>query len=461
MEGLIKLAQFILGLSILVSLHEFGHYITAKWFKMKVDKFYLFFDFLFPVPSLLNFALFKKKIGDTEYGLGWFPLGGYVSIAGMIDETQDASTLASEPEPWEFRAKPAWQRLIVMLGGIIVNVILGVLIYWGINYNVGNNFVSKTELNKNGIYAGRVGKDVGFQTGDKVLKVNGHDFKEYSELTSAILDKGLTYSVERKGQVTDIQIPDNFLNKLTEKRGEFISPLTTFKVGQVTGPKAPSFLDKIFGNNKPQETPAFDSGMKDGDKIVSLNGKPVQFFETFAEELALQKGKKINIAVEREGKIDSLKMKVTDEGKIGFAADKLIGLTHEDYTLFQALSVGTTDAFNVIWQNIKGFKRIFAGDVSARKALSGPFEIADMYGSSWNWLNFWTLTGMLSMALAFMNFLPIPALDGGHALFLMYEIITGRPPSIKFQERAQQVGTLILLALMAFVIGNGVFKKFF
>jgi regulator of sigma E protease len=176
MEGLVKVGQLILGLSILVSLHEFGHYITAKWFKMRVDRFYLFFDFLFPIPTLLNFALFKKKIGETEYGLGWFPLGGYVSIAGMIDETQDASKLSATPEPWEFRGKPAWQRLIVMLGGIIVNVILGVLIFWGISFKEGNNYISKAELNKEGLYAGALGKEVGFQLGDKVLKVNGEDF---------------------------------------------------------------------------------------------------------------------------------------------------------------------------------------------------------------------------------------------------------------------------------------------
>lgn len=462
MEGLVKVGQLILGLSILVSLHEFGHYITAKWFKMRVDRFYLFFDFLFPIPTLLNFAIFKKKIGDTEYGLGWFPLGGYVSIAGMIDETQDASKLAAVPEPWEFRGKPAWQRLIVMLGGIIVNVILGILIFFGINLNVGNNFISKQELNKNGIYAGNLAKEVGFQTGDKVLKINGNDYKEYSDIGGAILEDKLNYTVERAGKVVEITIPDNFLNKLSEQKGEYIQPLTKFKVGIVPPPKAPSLLEKLFGKTTTEAlSPAQVGGLKDGDDIVAINGKPVVFFQLFQEELINYKGKPITLAVKRVNKVDTLKMTVTEEGKIGFIPEQLIEKTHEDYSVGQAFGAGVHDAFDVVWKNIQGFKKIFSGQVRADKALSGPFEIADMYGSHWDWLNFWSLTGLLSMALAFMNFLPIPALDGGHALFLIYEIITGRPPSEKFMERAQQVGTVILLGLMVFVLGNGAFKKFF
>ncbi|WP_026996383.1 RIP metalloprotease RseP [Flectobacillus major] len=461
MEGLVKVGQLILGLSILVSLHEFGHYITAKWFKMRVERFYLFFDFLFPIPTVLNFALFKKKIGETEYGLGWFPLGGYVSIAGMIDETQDASKLAAVPEPWEFRGKPAWQRLIVMLGGVIVNVILGILIFFGINYHQGNNYLAKEEINKAGIYAGALGKEVGFRTGDKILKVNGKEYKEYSDITGAVLDDKPTYTVDRNGQIVEVAIPDDFLNKLSDQKSEFIQPLYEFKVAKVTQPAEPSFLDKLLNKQPAQPLPAFTAGMKDGDKILAVNGTPVKYFQLFREELLKYKNKPVALAILRDGKVDTLKMTVTPEGTVGFATEYIIKKSHEDYGLGQAFVVGVHDAFDVVWKNIQGFKKIFSGQVRADKALSGPFEIADMYGSHWDWLNFWSLTGLLSMALAFMNLLPIPALDGGHALFLIFEIVTGRPPSEKFMERAQQVGTIILLGLMVFVLGNGAFKKFF
>ncbi len=469
MDGLIKLAQLILGLSILVSLHEFGHYITAKWFKMRVDKFYLFFDFLFPVPTVWNFALFKKKIGDTEYGLGWFPLGGYVSIAGMIDETQDASKLSAVPEPWEFRGKPAWQRLIVMLGGIIVNVLLGIAIFWGINYKLGNNYISKDELNKNGIYAGTLAQEVGFRTGDKVLKVNGKDLKEFKDIPDAILDNDLYYTVERNGKQIDVFIPAKFLNKLSDEKDQFVQPLQRFSIAQIQKPTKPSiiaqFFTKIksfFGIKTPEpEFPAYKAGLKEGDKIVSLNGKPVVFFQLFKDNLEKYSGKEATLEIERNGKVFTKVIKLTKDGKLGFIPNLIIKISHEEYTIGEAFFVGVEEAFDVIVKNVKGFKKIFSGDVRADKALSGPFEIADLYGSQWNWLNFWSLTGLLSMALAFMNFLPIPALDGGHALFLIYEIITGRPPSEKVLERAQQVGTVILLALMVFVLGNGAFKTFF
>jgi regulator of sigma E protease len=469
MDGLVMAGQLILGLSILVSLHEFGHYITAKWFKMRVDKFYLFFDFLFPVPTVLNFALFKKKIGDTEYGLGWFPLGGYVSIAGMIDETQDASKLSAVPEPWEFRGKPAWQRLIVMLGGIIVNIILGVIIYFGINYKVGHNYISKDELNKYGIYAGSLAQEVGFKTGDKVLKVNGKDLKEYGEIGRAILDDNISYTVERSGKTIEVVIPSDFLNKLSDQKDQFIQPLYTFKIDTVIAPPKASIISELFVNIRsllgiktPEiEYPAFKAGLKAGDKIVSFNGHPIYFYQSLRDSLAGYAGKTASFGIERKGKVSTYLIKVTKDAKLAFGMKYLNNITHEDYSLGQAFVIGAADAFDVVVKNIKGFKKIFAGDVRADKALSGPFEIAAMYGSHWDWLNFWSLTGLLSMALAFMNFLPIPALDGGHALFLLYEIITGRPPSEKVLERAQQVGTVILLGLMVFVLGNGAFKAFF
>ena len=455
--------QLILGLSILVTLHEFGHYITAKWFKMRVEKFYLFFDFMFPIPTLLNFALFKKKIGDTEYGLGWFPLGGYVSISGMIDETQDAATLAKEPEPWEFRAKPAWQRLIVMLGGVIVNIITGVVIFVCLTYSNGNNFISKEELNKNGIVALDLGQQIGLKTGDKIIRVNGADYKQLSDLRASdvLLGENSSYTVQRGDQTLEIKIPSNFIEKLSDKKAGFIEPVAAFKVAEVAAPEEPGFFDK-FSAAKPAELlPAFAAGLKKGDVITSVNTNPVRFYHEVKELLSKEAGKPIRLGILRGGVADTLSMQVASSGQIGFIPEMLIEVTHEEYSIAQAASIGTGRAFSVITDNVKGFKKIASGDVSASKALSGPIGIAQMFGGVWDWNRFWMLTGLLSMALAFMNILPIPALDGGHAIFLLYEMVTGKAASEKVLEKAQQVGMIILLALMAYTFGNDIFKVFF
>jgi len=444
MEGLVMAGQLILALSILVSLHEFGHYITAKWFKMRVDKFYLFFDFLFPVPTVLNFALFKKKVGDTEYGIGWFPLGGYVSIAGMIDETQDASKLANTPEPWEFRGKPAWQRLIVMLGGIIVNLILGVVIFWGIRYNSGDNYVTLSEVNKQGIFAGKIAEEVGFKTGDKILAVNGKVPVRFDEVPKLIMEDDAKYTIERNGETKDITLPKGFLDQLANgKKGEFIQEGLPFEVKEV-----------------PTDGGAFKAGLKAGDKIVGVNGQKIAFFQELKPILDLNKAKTISVAIERKGALDTLNMEVSKDATLGFIMNPLLKLSHEDYTLGQAFNAGFVEAFAVVGTNLKGFKKIFKGEVSASNAVSGPVGIAKIFGGKWDWANFWFLTGLLSMSLAFMNALPIPALDGGHAIFLIWEMITGKTPSIRVQEIAQQVGTVILLGLMVFAFGNDIFKIF-
>jgi regulator of sigma E protease len=463
MEGLIMAGQLILGLSILVTLHEFGHFITAKWFKMRVEKFYLFFDFLFPVPTVLNFALFKKKVGDTEYGLGWFPLGGYVSIAGMIDETQDAETLAKDPEPWEFRAKPAYQRLIVMLGGVIVNVITGVVIFICLTYSNGNNFISKEELNKNGIVALDLAKQIGLKTGDRIIQVNGADYHSLSDLRSSdvLLGENSSYTVLRGNQQIEIKIPSNFIEKLSDKKAGFIEPIAAFKVAEVATPNPPSSLDKLFGKKSEEMLPAFAAGLKVGDQITAVNGNPIQFYHEMKEIVQKEAGRPIRVAILRGNQPDTLDMVVSKSGQIGFFPELLIKVSHQEYSLGESVGIGTSRAFSVITDNIRGFKKIATGDVSASKALSGPIGIAQMFGGVWDWTRFWMLTGLLSMALAFMNILPIPALDGGHAVFLIYEMITGKPASIKVLERAQQVGMLILLALMAYTFGNDIFKAFF
>ena len=437
--------QLILALSILVSLHEFGHYITAKLFKMRVDKFYLFFDFLFPVPTLLNFSLFKKKVGDTEYGIGWFPLGGYVSIAGMIDETQDASKLAATPEPWEFRGKPAWQRLIVMLGGIIVNLILGVLIFWGLRYASGNNFLTLSEVNKQGIYAGKLAQEVGFKSGDKILTINGKALERFEDAQKLIMEDEANYVVERSGQKVNISLPSGFLDKLANgKKGEFIQEGIPFDVKNVPSD----------GGG------AYKAGLKEGDKIVSVNGKPITFFQEVKPILEVNKEKSIPVVINRQGGLDTLNIAVSKDATLGFNMNPLLKLSHEDYTIGQAFNAGFVEAFGVVGTNLKGFKKIFKGEVSASNAVSGPVGIAKIFGGKWDWANFWFLTGLLSMSLAFMNALPIPALDGGHAIFLIWEMITGKTPSVRVQEIAQQVGTVILLGLMVFAMGNDIFKIF-
>lgn len=459
MEGLIMAGQLILGLSILVTLHEFGHFITAKWFKMRVEKFYLFFDFLFPIPTVLNFALFKKKVGDTEYGLGWFPLGGYVSIAGMIDETQDAADLAKEPEPWEFRAKPAWQRLIVMLGGVIVNVITGVVIFVCLTYSNGNNYISKDELNKNGIVALELGKEIGLQTGDKIVQVNGANFNSLADLRTSdvLLGDNSSYTVLRGDRTLEVKIPSDFIEKLSDKKAGFIEPISAFRVAAVAAPEEPS----MFGGSVGEMLPAFSAGLKKGDYITAVNQTPIHFYHEVKDAISKEAGKPIRLGILRQGKADTLEMVVAKTGQIGFSPELLLQMKHDDYSFGEAMGIGTGRAFSVISDNVRGFKKIATGDVSASKALSGPIGIAQMFGGVWDWNRFWMLTGLLSMALAFMNILPIPALDGGHAIFLLFEMITGKPASLKVLEKAQQVGMLILLALMAYTFGNDIFKAFF
>ncbi len=455
MEGLIMAGQLILGLSILVTLHEFGHFITAKWFKMRVEKFYLFFDFLFPIPSLLNFALFKKKVGDTEYGLGWFPLGGYVSIAGMIDETQDADKLAKTPEPWEFRAKPAWQRLIVMLGGVIVNIITGVVIFVALTYNNGENYISKAELNKNGIVALEVAQELGLKTGDKIIKVNGKDYEQFADLRSpdVLLGENSYYTVMRNGKEVTIRIPKDFIEKLSDKKAAFIEPVSTFKIAEVVAPEP--------GDPQTELLSAYPAGLRAGDYVTAINQYPIHFYHELREILKKEAGNPISMAINRNGKVDTLEMTVNKEGKIGILPELLIKIDHKDFAFGESIGLGTSRAFSVITDNIRGFKKIATGDVSASKALSGPIGIAQMFGGVWDWTRFWTLTGLLSMALAFMNILPIPALDGGHAIFLIYEMVTGKPASEKVLERAQQIGMIILLALMAYTFGNDIVKVLF
>jgi regulator of sigma E protease len=449
MEGLVMAGQLLLGLTILVGIHEFGHFIAARMFGIRVNKFYIFFDFLFPLPNVLNFALWKKKSGDTEYGLGWFPMGGYVDIEGMIDETKDASKLASEPQPYEFRAKPAWQRLIVMLGGVIINVIVGVFIFWMVTYKNGEEKLPIQELNKLGIVAYPLAEKLGLKTGDKIIDISGKPIEEYSDIVSSevLLGENNYYTVDRAGEKKEIPIPNDLYDQISEDdgRAQFIEPMTTFSVGEIQA-----------------ETPADEVGLVEGDQIIAFNGKPINYYHEFKTLASENMAKKIDLKIKRGSDTLILAPTLTEEGLLGFLSNPGLKYEQIDLSLGQAFTMGSARAFSVITDNIKGFKKIFSGQVKANKALAGPVGIArKFYGGVWDWGRFWFITGMLSMALAFMNLLPIPALDGGHALILIYEMVSGRKPSEKFMERTQQVGMIILLTLLVLIFGNDIFQAVF
>ena len=430
--------QLILGLSILVGLHELGHLLAAKAFGMRVEQYFIGFP-----PKV-----FSIKRGETEYGLGAIPLGGFVKISGMVDESLDTDQLKGEPQPWEFRAKPAWQRLIVMLGGIIVNVIVGIIIFVGLTYKNGNSYIATKDV-KYGIVAYDLAKEIGLRTGDKIVKVNGKPFSDFSDIRSSdvFLGENSYYTIERNGKSDDIYIPNNFIDKLSDKKSaaQFVEPIMPFKVGVVAS-----------------GMPADKAGLKENDRITAVNGQPIQFYHEFQQVIKANPGKKVALTLQRGNQTITTTSGVTPEGLIGIGVQSLLPVTREDYTFGQALSIGTSRAFQVISDNIKGFGKIFQGQVSASKALSGPIGIAqNLFGGVWIWDRFWTVTGLLSMALAFFNILPIPALDGGHSTILLYEIVSGRKPSDKFLEAAQKVGMVLLLGLMAFAIFNDVFKAVF
>lgn len=430
-------AQLLLGLSILVGIHEWGHMITAKMFGMRVEKFYIGFP-----PKIIG-----KQWGETEYALGAIPLGGFVKISGMIDESLDTKNMSAEPEPWEFRAKPAWQRLIVMLGGIIMNVITGVIVFIGITMINGESYLPKEALNKHGIVAEDLGKEIGFQTGDKILKINGKDFTKYEDVLSpnVLVGSDVYYTVQRGDQIVRVEMPNDFIEKLSgnKERVNVITPRMVFSVGEVDGKDAQA------------------AGLLTGDKIVKINDTPITYYDELKSAIEPLKGQTAQVTVNRNGQEKTLSIPITSEGRVGFIADLSEiqnAFVTEKLGFGKSVVKGTGTAFSIVWLNAKGLGKMFSGDVSVTKSLSGPIRIATMFGGTWNWGRFWYLVGLLSMVLAFMNLLPIPALDGGHVMFLSWEIVTGRRPNDKFMENAQKVGMVLLLALMAFVIFNDTFQ---
>ncbi len=429
----IMVGQVLLGLSLLIILHELGHFLAARAFGIKVEKFYLFFD-------AWGVKLFKFNYKGCEYGVGWLPLGGYVKIAGMIDESMDTEQMKGEPQPWEFRSKPAWQRLIVMLGGIIVNIIVGIVIFWMLTFKYGTTDFNNTQLY--GVKPGIIGEKVGLKEGDKILAVNGKKANLFFQdiLTSDVLMGEAVLTVDRGGNQMEITLPKDILNDVSEhKKNELVQPI--FKMTPITMVEKGSRADKM--------------GLQVGDSIVSMNGVQLEKLDQFKAEMAANKNKEIKLDVIRQGKSISLTAAADTSSALGFLN---LPVVQHQYGFMESLPIGASKAFSVITDNIKGFGKIFKGEVRADKALSGPVGIATMFGTEVDWLRFWSLVGMLSMALAFMNILPIPALDGGHVIFLIVEMIQGKPLSDKFLEKAQIVGFFIIVALMIFVFGNDIFK---
>jgi regulator of sigma E protease len=442
MEWMISLAQLLLSLSFLVAVHEMGHLLAAKYFGMRVEQFSIGFP-----PKLWSF-----RKGETEYAISAIPLGGYVKISGMIDESLDTETMKQEPQPWEFRSKPAWQRLIVMLGGIVVNVIVGILIFIGITYIYGDTHLLKDAINKkDGIAAGTIGKELGLQTGDKIVKINGKDFQYFEEIIKPnnLLAENASYTVERNGQLITINIPPNFIERFNKIKGglDFVSY------------RFPPMIGKLSKDSLGEK-----AGLKVGDLFTEINGKPVRYYDEFAEELSTFKGNTISFKVDRAGQSLAFSAPYKPNQKIGFNPRAPKGYMEDaevtiNYGFIESIPLGTKRAFETLVTQINAFGKIISGTLSAQKSLSGPIGIMKAFGDEWDWERFWSLTGVLSLVLAFMNLLPIPALDGGHVMFLSYEIISRRKPSDKFLETAQKIGMVLLLALMVFIFTNDIIRE--
>ena len=434
---MIQLAQILFILSVLVILHEFGHFIAARIFKVRVEKFYLFMD--------AGFSLIKKKIGDTEWGIGWLPLGGYVKLSGMIDESMDTAQMNEEPQPWEFRAKPAWQRLIIMLGGIIVNLLLAWFIYTTMFVSVGQKYISTDTIQKNGLAFGEVGKSVGFQNGDKIVSVDGRLQQKFNWM---IIDVLLSDKVvlDRNGEKIDLVLTD-------EQKGEIIST----EGREFVRPR----LEKVQVDSVATKSEANKSGLKKGDEIVALNGTKFTYYDVFADDLSKHKNDSITLTVNRNNAPLDLKILVNKEGKLGFFPkfnDKFDFQVNKQHTIGTAIPAAVKESWQLFVYNIKQFKLILKPKTGAYKQVKSPVGIARQLPDHWDWEFIWNFTALFSIGLAFMNLLPIPGLDGGHALFTIAEMITRRKLSDKAMGYVQTGGMIILLTLMALTFGKDIYQ---
>ena len=442
MEIVIKLSQFLLSLSLLIILHELGHFIPAKLFKTRVEKFYLFFD--------IKYSLFKKKIGETEYGIGWLPLGGYVKISGMIDESMDKEQMALPAQPWEFRSKTTWQRLIIMLGGVTVNFILAFIIYIGMAYSYGDTFIANSDLKDGLLIENKAMLNAGFKTGDKIISCDGEKIEKFDNEINIKIILAKEVLIERNGTQQQIKMPIDFVDQLSKhEKSAMVSIRMPFVVTKV-----------------PEES--LNKALQPKDVITSLNGKRTKYYDEITAVLQENKNKTIDATVLRNQKEQKIQVIVSKDAKLGI---NIGGLSIEDleklgyykvskkeFSFFESIPVGIEKGKNQLVGYGKQLKMIFSPSTGAYKQVGGFAAIFNIFPSSWSWEVFWSITALLSIMLGVMNLLPIPALDGGHVIFLLYEMVSGKKPSDKFLENAQMVGFVLLISLLLFANGNDIYK---
>jgi regulator of sigma E protease len=435
---LVKAAQLLLSLSILVILHELGHFIFARLFKTRVEKFYLFFD-----PW---FEIWKTKKGDTEYGIGWLPLGGYVKIAGMIDESMDKEQMKLPPQPWEFRSKPTWQRLLIMIGGVLMNFIFAFLIYVSVLYAWGEEYLPTANV-KYGVVVEETGEKLGFRNGDKILSVDQKTVENFAKIVPTIvLDKAKSVQVEREGQQIDIPITNESFPLLLKSKGLFgLRYPFRFTIG--------AFAKK---------SPGLSAGLQKGDEVVTIDGVHFTYHDEFQKYLISHKGTEIRVGIVRNGQASEIPVKTGDDGMIGISNSASFENVFEfrtiRYGLLSSIPAGISRGIETTRNYLKQFKLLFMPKARAYESLGGFITIGSIFPGTWDWHAFWNMTAFISIILAIMNLLPIPALDGGYVLFLVYEMITGRKPNEKFMEYAVTVGLVLLLALVLYANANDILK---
>ncbi|MFA6057673.1 MAG: RIP metalloprotease RseP [Taibaiella sp.] len=448
----VQVLQFVLALSLLIVLHEGGHFFFARLFKTRVEKFYLFFDFLFPFSNILPFSLFKKKIGATTWGIGWFPLGGYVKIAGMVDESMDKEQMAKPPEPWEFRSKKAWQRLLIMLGGIIVNVLLAFLIYSMILFVWGEKRMPVAQM-KGGIEVrDSLGYRIGLMDGDKILAVNDRKVNYYDEIIDELI-YAKTITVDRNGKEEVITLPTDYISQIIDKRKAFFGVAYYPTILQVTKGSA-----------------AEKAGLKKADYIIALDSTPVKNATDFNTQRLALKGKTINVSYVRDKQVKHVMVPLSDSGTLGVAIGRLsfvdmeeLGMVKLDtrhFGFFESFPAGVNMGVEQLNKYVRQFKLILNFKTGAYKGLGGFASMANVFPQYWNWEVFWSITAFLSIVLAFMNLLPIPGLDGGYVVFTLIEMITGRKVNEKVMEVATTIGLVLLLGLMLYANGMDIFRIF-
>ena len=440
---MVKFTLFFLSLSFLIVLHEFGHYITARWFKARVDKFYLFFDFLFPFSNLLKFSIFKKKVGGTEYGLGWFPFGGYVDIAGMM---ADPDKPDEKPAPDEFRAKKPYQRLIILAGGITVNFLLGIIIYSLMYFAWGDNYVKPSDA-KYGVVVDSLLTEAGMSDGDIIVSIDGEVAERMDRVgIQIILDEARTVEVLRNGQHVTVNIPEGYDDKFVAADAKYAVEART-----------PFVIDSVI-----TDSAAYKAGIQPGDSLVTLNQDTLSYHQQFVKSLQHFKNKEVTIGLYRDTQWVEVKLTPNAMGQMGVyavAPEKFLTITHKDYGFFESWGVGWNRTIEQLGNYVKQLRFLFSKAGASK--VGGFYSIASVFPSEWDWQAFWSITAMLSIILAFMNLLPIPVLDGGYILFVLWEMITGKKVGDKFMSKALTIGMYLVLGLLILANGNDIYRAIF